>query len=232
MNIGGLIKTSLIDYPGMVSCVVFTQGCNFHCPYCHNPDLVPMTRSRSEMIEANHVLSFLEKRKGLLDAVVVSGGEPTLQKGLADFLRKVKAMGFRVKLDTNGSRPQVLRVLVAENLLDYVAMDLKTAPSRYAPDLWDKDDPATLLSSISILMNASLDYEFRTTCLLPFTSPQAVDEMLSCIQGAKRFVLQSFKPGRTLDPAFFNHTTRALEEKELQEIKRRADSLVRECMIR
>ena len=232
MNIGGLIKTSLIDYPGMVCCVVFTQGCNFHCPYCHNPDLVPMTRSRSELIGTDPVLSFLEKRKGLLDAVVVSGGEPTLQKGLPDFLRKVKAMGFRVKLDTNGSRPQVLRVLLAENLLDYVAMDLKTDPSRYAPALWDMDDPAPLLSSISILLNTPCDYEFRTTCLLPYTDRPAMDRMLSCIQGAKRYILQPFKPGRTLDPSLCDPADRMLGEKNLQEFKHHADSLVRECMIR
>jgi pyruvate formate lyase activating enzyme len=155
MNIGGYIKSSLIDFPGTISCVVFTQGCNFHCPYCHNPDLVPMNRGKNELISSDSVFSFLERRKGLLDGVVVSGGEPTLQKGLVDFLRRVKAMGFRVKLDTNGSRPQVLRVLFAENLVDYVAMDIKTSPDRYAPDLWDRVSPEILKESISLIADLS-----------------------------------------------------------------------------
>ena len=232
MNIGGLIKSSLIDYPGMVSCVVFTQGCNFHCPYCHNPDLVAMNRRKDELISTDSVFSFLEKRKGLLDAVVISGGEPTLQKGLADFLRRVKAMGFRVKLDTNGSRPQVLRVLAAENLLDYVAMDVKTSPSRYAPALWDKNDPDTLFSSISVIMNSPWDYEFRTTCVKPFTDERALVDIASGIRGAKRYVLQPFKPSRTLDPSFVNHENPAFPEKTLQEFKGIADAFVGKCVIR
>jgi pyruvate formate lyase activating enzyme len=164
--------------------------------------------------------------------VVISGGEPTLQKGLADFMRRVKAMGFRVKLDTNGSRPQVLRVLAAENLVDYVAMDVKTSPSRYAPSLWDTNDPDTLFSSISVIMNSPWDYEFRTTCVKPFTDERTLVEIASGIRGAKRYVLQPFKPSRTLDPSFVNHENPGFPEKTLQEFKGIADAFVGKCVIR
>lgn len=232
MNIGGYIKSSLIDFPGTISCVVFTQGCNFHCPYCHNPDLVPMNRRKDELVSSDSIFSFLERRKGLLDGVVVTGGEPTLQKGLIDFLRRVKAMGFRVKLDTNGSRPQVLRVLFAENLLDYVAMDVKTSPGLYAPVLWDRVAPEILTESIGIIMGSSITYEFRTTCVRPFTDERTIAEIVSCIEGAARYVLQPFKASRTLDPVFFNEENPAIEQITLQEFKRLADAFVRECVIR
>lgn len=232
MNIGGYIKSSLIDFPGTISCVVFTQGCNFHCPYCHNPDLVPMNRRKDELVSSESIFSFLERRKGLLDGVVITGGEPTLQKGLIDFLRRVKAMGFRVKLDTNGSRPQVLRVLFAENLVDYVAMDVKTSPDLYAPVLWDRVAPEVLKESIGIIMGSSIKYEFRTTCVRPFTDERTIAEIVSCIEGAARYVLQPFKANRTLDPAFFSGENPATEQITLQEFKRLADAFVRECVIR
>ncbi|MFA6010830.1 MAG: anaerobic ribonucleoside-triphosphate reductase activating protein [Desulfobacteraceae bacterium] len=232
MNIGGYIKSSLIDFPGTISCVVFTQGCNFHCPYCHNPDLVPMNRRKDELVSSESIFSFLERRKGLLDGVVVTGGEPTLQKGLIDFLRRVKAMGFRVKLDTNGSRPQVLRVLFAENLVDYVAMDVKTSPGLYAPVLWDRVGSEILRESIGIIMGSSIRYEFRTTCVKPFTDEQTIAEIVSYIEGAARYVLQPFKANRTLEPSFFNGENPAIEQITLQEFKRLADAFVRECVIR
>jgi len=232
MNIGGYIKSSLIDFPGTISCVVFTQGCNFHCPYCHNPDLVPMNRRKDELVSSESIFSFLERRKGLLDGVVVSGGEPTLQKGLVDFLRRVKAMGFRVKLDTNGSRPQVLRVLLAENLVDYVAMDVKTSPDRYSPDLWDRVAPEILMESIAIIMGSSIQYEFRTTCVHPFTNELTIKDIASSIKGAARYVLQPFKSNRTLEPSFFSGENPAIEQITLQEFKRIADGFVRECVIR
>lgn len=232
MNIGGYIKSSLIDFPGTISCVVFTQGCNFHCPYCHNPDLVPMNRRKDELVSSESIFSFLERRKGLLDGVVITGGEPTLQKGLVDFLRRVKAMDFRVKLDTNGSRPQVLRVLFAENLVDYVAMDVKTSPDLYAPVLWDRVAPEVLKESIGIIMGSSIPYEFRTTCVRPFTDERTIAEIVSCIKGAERYVLQPFKANRTLDPAFFSGENPATEQITLQEFKRLADAFVRECVIR
>lgn len=232
MNIGGYIKSSLIDFPGTISCVVFTQGCNFHCPYCHNPDLVPMNRRKDELVSSESIFSFLERRKGLLDGVVVSGGEPTLQKGLVDFLRRVKAMGFQVKLDTNGSRPQVLRVLFAENLVDYVAMDVKTSPGLYAPDLWDRVAPEVLMESIAIIMESSIPYEFRTTCAHPFVNERAIAEIASCINGATRYVLQPFKANRTLDPLFVNGENPVIEQITLQGFKRLADPFVGECVIR
>lgn len=232
MNIGGLIKTSFIDYPGMISCVVFTQGCNFHCPYCHNPDLIPMARDHDELISEEDVFAFLETRKGLLDAVVVSGGEPTLQQDLHNFLLRVKSMGFKIKLDTNGSHPKVLQTLLDEKLVDYVAMDFKTGPHDYTPALWSRNNPAAIMSSAAILMNASCDYEFRTTCLKPYTDKKAVDEILACINGAKRYILQPFRSGRTLDPLLGITKNHINDEINLQKIKDHADYFVRECIIR
>jgi pyruvate formate lyase activating enzyme len=191
-----------------------------------------MNRRKDELVSSESIFSFLERRKGLLDGVVVSGGEPTLQKGLVDFLRRVKAMGFRVKLDTNGSRPQVLRVLLAENLVDYVAMDVKTSPDLYAPDLWDRVAPEILMESIAIIMGSSIQYEFRTTCAHPFANELTINNIASCIKGAARYVLQPFKSNRNLDPSFFSGENPAIEQITLQEFKRIADAFVRECVIR
>lgn len=130
MQIGGLQKFSLLDYPGKISAVVFTQGCNFRCPYCHNPELVDPARYQ-ECLPEEEIFSFLETRRGKLEAVTVTGGEPTLQKSLAPFLRRIKDMGFLVKLDTNGSRPDVLEELLRQKLIDYIAMDIKAPLEKY-----------------------------------------------------------------------------------------------------
>ncbi len=233
MILGGLIKNSLIDYPGTVSCVVFTKGCNFHCPYCHNPDLVPMGTKGEAGISADSVFEFLEKRKGLLDGVVVTGGEPTLQKGLVDFIRRVKSLGFRVKLDTNGSRPQVLRGLLGERLLDDVAMDIKTRPDSYAPLIWDRINAADIIMEcIDVIRGSGIGYEFRTTCVRPFVDEMTFPGILSAIHGAGRYVLQRFKPSRTLSPEFGRHESPGLSEIALQKMKEMADACVRECVIR
>ena len=132
MRFGGLQKYSLIDFPGKVSCVLFLSGCNFDCPYCHNPDLVRGEQLCSSSKDEAEIYAFLERRKGLLDGVVISGGEPTLVEDLAPLCEKIKGMGYPVKMDTNGSRPKVIKRLTDESLVDYIAMDIKTAPSRYA----------------------------------------------------------------------------------------------------
>ena len=232
MNIGGFIPNSLIDYPGMVSCVVFTQGCNFHCPYCHNPDLVPLARTGDTLYSQDWFFSFLEERRGLLDAVVISGGEPTLQKHLPEFLRRIKSLGFRIKLDTNGSRPQVVRVLAAEKLVDYIAMDIKTDPWNYAPDLCRQSDPQALLASMAAIMEAPCDYEFRTTCVKPFTDSKTIRTIASCIRGAKRYVLQPFRPDNVLSPSFFSGENSRIGAEDILEFKRMVEPFVQECLIR
>jgi pyruvate formate lyase activating enzyme len=163
---------------------------------------------------------------------VITGGEPTLRKGLVDFIRKVRTMGFKVKLDTNGSNPQVLRVLLSEKLVDYVAMDVKTDPYLYAPSLWGKNDPETILSSISVIMDSNCRYEFRTTCVRPFVDEGIITRIGEWINGAEKYVLQPYSSAKTLDPDFTHRENAAYSEKELQKFKALADSFVGECVIR
>ncbi|MDA8403881.1 MAG: anaerobic ribonucleoside-triphosphate reductase activating protein [Desulfobacteraceae bacterium] len=231
MNIGGFIPSSLIDYPGKVACLVFTRGCNFRCPYCHNPDLVSVGQPGNDQ-NPDSVLAFLENRRGLLDAVVVSGGEPTLQKNLVGFLRRVKRMGFLVKLDTNGSRPQVLRVLAVEGLVDYIAMDIKTDPRRYVPDLAEACTPEILFASMDVIMNSGIDYEFRTTCVKPFIDHGIIRQIALCIKGAKRYALQTFRAKELLDPAFFKEQHPGFDHEIMNEFHMLSLDCVEECLIR
>ena len=161
MRISGLQKMTLLDYPGKIACTVFLGGCNFRCPFCHNGEL--LDGSAETIMDEREFLSFLSKRKGLLDAVCISGGEPTLQPGLAALLEQIKAMGYLTKLDTNGSRPEVLKELVSRDLLDYVAMDIKNSPDLYGQTAGAPVQLQKIEESIRFLTEEHLDYEFRTT---------------------------------------------------------------------
>ena len=161
MRISGLQKMTLLDYPGKIACTVFLGGCNFRCPFCHNGEL--LGGSAEIIMDEREFLSFLSKRKGLLDAVCISGGEPTLQPGLAALLEQIKAMGYLTKLDTNGSRPEVLKELVSRDLLDYVAMDIKNSPDLYGQTAGAPVQLQKIEESIRFLTEEHLDYEFRTT---------------------------------------------------------------------
>ncbi|MDR1489570.1 MAG: anaerobic ribonucleoside-triphosphate reductase activating protein [Desulfovibrio sp.] len=190
--LAGMHKLTALDYPGLVSAIVFTQGCNFDCPYCHNPRL----KGKAPLLETQTVLGFLKKRAGLLDGLVVSGGEPTLQKGLEPFCREAKRHGYRIKLDTNGSRPEVLRRLLEESLVDYVAMDCKTAPGDYAsafcpePDIEEK-----IRASASLLRASKTAHEFRTTCVSPFVSPARLSAMAEMTGTASPWFFQEARLG-------------------------------------
>lgn len=214
MKIAGLQKHSLIDYPGKVACVVFFAGCNFRCPYCHNADLV-----RGQAIDPMGLdvfWKFLERRNGFLDGVVISGGEPTLQEGLADFCRKIREMGFSVKLDTNGSRPDVLAKLIADGILDYVAMDIKTDPERYVSmGLFPNGDIGSIYGSIERIQRSGIACEFRTTCVSPFVTEETFPAILACIAGARRYVLQPFVERNVLDPEWIERYARALSKEEM-----------------
>ena len=198
MKIGGFQKVSLIDYPGRISAVVFTQGCNFRCPFCHNPELVDPERFANRIPEPE-ILAFLEKRKGRLDAVVITGGEPTLQSELIPFTIHLRAMGYLIKLDTNGALPDVLEDLLGRKLLDYVAMDIKAPLERYGEVTKTKTDGERIRRSISLIMGSGIDYEFRTTAVRSLLGPQELEAIGRLIPGAKRFVLQKFVPTKTLD---------------------------------
>ena len=205
VEIGGLQKSSLIDFPQHICAVIFTQGCNFKCPYCHNPELI-IEKADSNIIESA-LFKFLNSRKNKLDGVVITGGEPTLQKDLPEFIKKIKDMGFFVKLDTNGSNPQMLEKLIDEKLIDYVAMDIKAQIEKYSQIACAKINTKNILKSIEILKKSDIDFEFRTTVVksqLEVTDFEKIGEMIT---GAKKYYLQRFVSTKTLDKLFMEQTT-------------------------
>jgi pyruvate formate lyase activating enzyme len=205
MNIGGFQKNSLIDFPGTIACVIFTQGCNFACPYCHNPGLVPgPQKGVGDACDEQTIFAFLEKRKEFIDGVVITGGEPTLQKDLETFCRKIKAMGYKVKLDSNGSHPGVLSRLFKEKLVDFVAMDIKTSLENYPLLTNQSFDTGKITESIRLIKESAPDYEFRTTCCKPFITTDIMHDMGKMLNHASKFVLQNCSRNVTmLDPDFF-----------------------------
>lgn len=204
-RIGGFVRVDSVNYPGLVACTVFTKGCNFRCPYCHNPSLVwdgTMSQNNEETsgfesFTVDKVFSYINQRRGLLDAMVVSGGEPCLQEGLLDFLREVKKLGLKTKLDTNGSFPDKLEKALDEGLLDYVAMDIKTSVQRYG--VVGCRDVDAVRRSVDIVMRKAPDYEFRTTCERCAVSPKDITLIGQWLKGAKKLYLQRFNPKVTLD---------------------------------
>jgi len=190
MKIGGFQKNSLIDFPGTISCVVFTNGCNFHCPYCHNPNLVKGIDNTSSMNQ-DEILDFIDRRKGMLSGVVITGGEPTLQHDLIDFIKIVKQMGYKVKLDTNGTSPKVLVDLFDQDLVDYVAMDIKTDIINYHTVMNNPEQLGGVIRSTELIMTRAPKYEFRTTCVKPFTTTDRIRDIGRLINGAELYILQS-----------------------------------------
>ena len=193
MTFHGFLKLTLLDYPTKTACTLFTKGCNFRCPFCHNATLV-LPCAEQEVYTEEDVLSFLHKRQGILDGVCVTGGEPLLHPGLEAFLEKIKMLGFSVKLDTNGSFPERLKALIDRRLIDHVAMDLKNTPEKYAmtagvPEL----DMTSVRQSVSLLLQNLVSYEFRTTVVAEFHTIQDIGEIAKWIQGASAYYLQNFE---------------------------------------
>ena len=193
----GLQKMTLLDFPGKIACTVFLGGCNFRCPFCHNSEL--FMGKPEKLMEDEDFFKFLKSRKGLLDGVCVSGGEPTLYKNLPEFLARIKELGFLVKLDTNGSRPEVVRELVEKNLVDYIAMDVKNSPAMYGQTVGlEKMDLAAIEESLRFLIGGEVDYELRTTLVKPFHDRASIQDMGvwlgSLVPGKKpaKLFLQSF----------------------------------------
>lgn len=194
MLISGLQKLTLLDYPGRVACTVFTGGCNFRCPFCHNASLVIPEELRAAGGGVEAVLAFLKKRQGLLDGVAVTGGEPLLQADIADFLRRVKDLGYSVKLDTNGSFPERLRALVEESLVDRVAMDIKNSPALYAKTAGLSTlDIAPIERSKDYLLSGAVEYEFRTTVVRGLHTAESLVDAAHWIEGAAEYYLQQFQ---------------------------------------
>ena len=193
MNIQGLQKLTLLDYPEKVACTIFTAGCNFRCPFCHNASLVTHI-DLDRNIPVEQVMNFLKKRWRVLDGICISGGEPLLQPELEDFIRRVKEIGYSVKLDTNGSNARLLKYLAEEKLLDYVAMDIKNAPGKYGITIGIPDyNMEEIFRSVDFLMSGTLPYEFRTTVVREFHKREDFSDIGRWIKGAQRYYLQSFR---------------------------------------
>ncbi len=190
MEFVGIEKLSLVDYDDKVSCILFTERCNFACPFCHNSELV--LKQSETYIPFDDIISYLQKRKNTIDAVVISGGEPTLMPDLKEKIIKIRELGFLIKLDTNGSNPKILKDLVNSNLIDYVAMDVKNSFSKYPLTAGKNVDIDSIKESIAFLINGNVDYEFRTTLVDEFHSDDSIEEMAKQIRGAKKIYLQKF----------------------------------------
>ena len=213
MLVSGLQKLTLLDYPGKVACTVFTGGCNFRCPFCHNSALVLPDRLAHDS-SAEQVLAFLRKRVGVLDGVAVTGGEPLLHPDIADFLKEIKAMGFLVKLDTNGSFPDRLAAVLEEGLVDYVAMDLKNSPEKYALTVGlESLELSPIRRSVKLLMDSSIPYEFRTTVVDELHKAADFEAMGRWIAGAKAYFLQPFTDRDSVPFAGLHAPTRENLEK-------------------
>ena len=220
MKIGGLQKTTLIDYPDKVACTIFTLGCNLRCPWCYSKELVlPEEIKNQPELKEEEIFSFLKERKGLLQGVVICGGEPTIQKDLFEFISKIKEMGFLVKLDTNGTNPEILQNLIDKKVIDYVAMDVKVPKERYQEVLGVLGD--IIEKSINILKNSSIDYEFRTTVVPSIHEKKDIVEIAKWIGSEPKYFIQNFRAQKTINPDFENK--RSFADEELEEMKKEAD---------
>ena len=217
MNIQGLQKLPLLDFPAHVACTIFTGGCQLDCSFCHNSELIKGPFEAG--IDAEEVLSFLKKRRGLLDGVAITGGEPMLQGDLETFIRAIKTLGYKVKLDTNGGFPEKLRHFIDEGLVDYVAMDIKNTPEKYGETSGIENlDIRPYIQSIELLLEGRVDYEFRTTVVKEYHTNEDVINIAKWLKGAKKYYLQSFVDRDQVR----NHSLSAYTEDELEDILKAA----------
>lgn len=230
MIFGGFQKFSLIDYPGKICAIVFTQGCNFRCPYCHNPELVEFDRPDYAAPEENEIISFLEKRKGKLDALTVTGGEPLLHSDLDTFLTRVKELGYLIKLDTNGSLPSGLENVIQNRLIDYIAMDVKAPIGKYSEVVRARIDTDKILRSINLIMDSGLEYEFRTTVVKDLLCKDDILKIGPLVHNACLYVLQKFVPSKTLDKEFINSP--GYSDEEMEEFRKMMEGFVSTCVVR
>jgi len=231
MFFGGLQKTTLVDYPGKVAATVFTVGCNFRCPYCHNPELVlPDLIKKQPQISEEEVINFLSERRGLLEGLCITGGEPTLHQDLINFLEKVKALGYFIKLDSNGSQPQVLKEIFHKKLIDYIAMDVKTIPQKYHLVTLNQVPAENILESINLIKESGIDYEFRTTVAPEIVTKEDIFQIVELIKPARAYFLQPFKGIKTLEPRFTQ--LKGISEEELKEIITQIKPFFKECALR
>ncbi len=251
MRIGGLQKLTLIDYPGKIACTVFLIGCNFRCPFCYNRELVLPEEIKKQLhpvksrkagispkaklfnrarISEKNFFKFLKERKNLIEGVVLCGGEPTTSKGLISLIKKIKKMGFFVKLDTNGLDSTVLKKLIDRKLVDYIAMDIKGPKERYSEFVGRKVDIKKIQKSIALLKRGETDYEFRSTIVPSLHTKEDVIQMAKWIRGAKKYYLQNFRPEKTIDPKF--EKLKPYPSKKLLEIQKAISPFFEVCQIR
>ena len=213
MKISGIQKLTLLDYPGKVACTLFTAGCNFRCPFCHNAMLVLPEQIEDANLGEDEILSFLKKRQGVLDGVAITGGEPLLHRDMPELLGKIKALGYKIKLDTNGSNPELLRSIIENRLVDRVAMDIKNAPEAYGETVGVTGlDLAPIEKSKDMLLRGDIDYEFRTTVVKGIHTEESLIGAAKWIAGAKEYYLQQFKDSGNL---ILPEGLEAYDEKEM-----------------
>lgn len=217
MKISGFDKLTLLNYPDKVACTIFTSGCNLRCPFCHNSGLV--TNNYNE-ISFDSIYEYLKKRVGILDGVCITGGEPLIHADIKDYIKKIKDLGYLVKIDTNGCNPKLLKELIDLKLVDYIAMDIKNIYSKYDITSGVKVNIDNIKKSISIIENSGIDYEFRTTIVKEFHSTQDIKEILSYISSNSNYYIQNFKNSNDV----FNRNLSSFSEKELVEIKNKINN--------
>ena len=231
MKIGGLRKLTLIDYPGKIAATVFLMGCNFRCAFCYNSDIVlPEKIKKQKAIPQKEFFNFLTERKNLIDAVCIGGGEPTINKDLLSFIKKIKKMGFLVKLDTNGGNPQILKNLIEKKLVDYVAMDIKAPKEKYDLICQKKVNIKNIEKSIKILKEGKVDYEFRTTIVPTLHTKEDVFKILKWIRPSKKYYLQNFSPKTTINLKL--ESVKPYSQEYLLEIQKLIAPFFETCQIR
>ena len=230
MTFSGIEKTTLIDYPSKIAATVFTYGCNFRCPFCHNPELVIEPCDEDYVITEHYILDFLALRKGKLDALVITGGEPLLQGGIQSFIQKVKKLGYLVKVDTNGFYPGMILQLIDSGLIDYWAMDVKNLESLYSKTAGVSVNVGNIRKSISNIMKSGIKYEFRTTVVPGLHDVESLRGIGELIKGANKFYIQNFRPGKTIDPAYRNK--QSFTERELRQFQKVIKPFVKSVEIR
>lgn len=238
IEIGGLQKTTLIDYPGQIAATVFLCGCNFRCPFCYSRELVlPEEIKKQPKISEKEFFDFLKERKGLLGGIVICGGEPTIHQDLPDFIKKIKDLGYLVKLDTNGSNPEMLKQLIKEKLIDYIAMDVKAPKEKYDEAAGVKVNMRKIRESISILREEKVEFEFRTTVVPTIHTKEDIVKIakwirgdLSIGSGQGKYYLQNFRPEKTIDPKF--EKVKPYSKDYLLEIKEEISQFFEVCQVR
>ncbi len=229
MHIGGWQKTSLLDFPKKISTVIFTIGCPYRCRFCYNPELV--VHPLAKPIKDKEIFDHLQKRKGLIEAVVITGGEPLQQKDLLDFIKKIKKLGYLIKLDTNGFYYHKLKEIINAKVLDYIAMDIKAPLEKYDEITQVKNSSDEIPRSIDLIMNSGIQYEFRSTIIDGFHKKDEIMKMAQLIQGAEKYYLQRFNNTKALIDNSYQKNN-AISQKEMKDIAKQCKKYVKKCKVR